>query len=235
MSNLEDTASIPLYLQISETLIREIAAGRLANGERLPPERALAVQFGTTVRTLRKALAEMEKKGLLERIQGSGNYVRCKDRVLSIYSMLRLELPNGGGLPTAQVLSIDRLEKSGDLPEFGVADWGTRFRRLRFLDKIPVAVEEIWLDGSAGEVDAKQVSESLYRFYQQILGFWIARAVDHVSIGQTPGWAPDAFGKPTGAYTGYIERLSWAQESAPIEFSRTWYDADRAHYVQRLT
>ena len=39
---------IPLYLQISESISREIAAGRFAPGDRLPPERELAKQFTTT-------------------------------------------------------------------------------------------------------------------------------------------------------------------------------------------
>ena len=62
--------ALPLYLQVSELLIREIAAGRLSNGERLPPERKLAAQYGITVRTLRKSLAELSNRGLLESVQG---------------------------------------------------------------------------------------------------------------------------------------------------------------------
>jgi GntR family transcriptional regulator len=50
-----------------------------------------------------------------------------------------------------------------------------------------------------------------------------------------PDWAPEAFGKSPGAITGYVERLSWAQDDAPVEFSRTWYDTDKALYVQRLS
>ena len=235
MTSIGEATAIPLYLQISETLIREIGSGRLEDGARLPPERALAVRFNTTVRTLRKALSELEKKGLLERIQGSGNYVRSKDQVLSIYSMLRLELHEGGGLPTAQFLSVDELRKPSDLPDFGRKGWGTRFRRLRFMDKIPVAVEEIWLDGSAGHVDPKQVQDSMYRYYRLALDVWISRAEDRVAIGTVPDWAPEAFGKSQGDITGYVERLSWAKDDAPIEFSRTWYDPDKALYVQRLT
>lgn len=229
-----ESHSIPLYLQISETLIREIAAGRLADGERLPPERNLAKRFDTTVRTLRKALAELEKKGLLERIQGSGNYVRSKDQVLSIYSMLRLELHAGGGLPTAQLLSVDEVSKPPEVPQFGEADWATRFRRLRFLDDTPVAVEEIWLDGAAGKVVPAKIQDSLYRYYRQGLNLWISHAEDRVSFAAAPSWVPSRFGKVSGETVGYIERLSWAQGGDTVEFSRTWYDTDVALYVQRL-
>ncbi len=226
--------ALPIYMQISEFLIREIAAGRLVDGQRLPPERELARSHGTTVRTLRKSLAELEKKGMLERIQGSGNYIRANHKAQSIYGMFRLELTSGGGLPTADILEIETVEKPADLPAFGGADHGTRIRRLRFLNRQPVAVEEIWLDGNSGVIRPEQMSDSLYRTYQMQLGLIIARAEDRVSIGHVPPWAPATFGLRPGTLTGYIERLSWAQEAAPVEFSRTWFDTDKALYVQRL-
>ena len=55
--------ALPIYQQVSELLIREIAAGRLLDGQRLPPERAMAAEHGVTVRTLRKALAELLEAG----------------------------------------------------------------------------------------------------------------------------------------------------------------------------
>ncbi|SOH95530.1 GntR family transcriptional regulator [Monaibacterium marinum] len=227
-------AALPIYVQVSEVLIREIASGRLTDGQRLPPERQLAATHQVTVRTLRKSLTILEQKGLLERVQGSGNYVRSNPEAQSTYSMFRIELLSGGGLPTARFLDISEREKPGDLPEFGSSTHGTRMRRLRCLNKVPVAVEEIWLDGDSGTVLPALASDSLYRYYQVKLGFWITRAEDYVSISRTPDWAPVEFGKAPGAMTGYIERLGWEQKPHPVEYSRTWFDTDIARYVQRL-
>ena len=226
--------ALPIYMQISEFLIRESAAGRLVDGQRLPPEREMAKSQGTTVRTLRKSLYELEKKGLLERVQGSGNYIHANHKAQSVYSMFRLELTTGGGLPTADILEVAAVEKPADLPVFGTADHGTRVRRLRFLNRIPIAVEEIWLDGDAGIIKPEQMSDSLYRTYQMQLGLIIARAEDRVSIGHVPDWAPNSFALRPGTLTGYIERFSWAEVAAPVEFSRTWFDTNKALYVQRL-
>jgi GntR family transcriptional regulator len=230
----DSPAALPIYAQVGEVLIREIAAGRLVDGQRLPPERQLAATHQVTVRTLRKSLKILEEKGLLERIQGSGNYVRSNSEAQSIYSMFRIELRAGGGLPTAKFLDICECEKPGDLPDFGTSERGTRMRRLRFLNKVPAALEEIWLDADSGTVLPEQASDSLYRYYQVKLGFWITRAEDYVGIGATPDWAPTDFGKASGEMTGFIERLSWEQKPHPIEYSRTWFDTDIARYVQRL-
>lgn len=225
---------LPKYVQISELLIRDITAGRLLDGARLAPEREMAEALDISVGTLRKSLALLTEKGFLERIQGSGNYVRHGGRSDSVYSMFRLELPEGGGLPRARVLDVAAMSKPGDLPEFGTAVHGTRIRRLRFLNDTIIAVEEIWLDGDAGAVPPEALSDSLYHFYQRQLGFWIRHAEDRVSIGQVPDWAPDNFTLPAGTTTGFIERFSWAAAREPVEYSRTWFDTSRAVYVQRL-
>ena len=38
--------SLPIYVQITELLVRDIAAGRLIDGEKLPPERDMAASMG---------------------------------------------------------------------------------------------------------------------------------------------------------------------------------------------
>ncbi len=226
--------ALPVYVQIAELLIRDIAAGRLISGERLPPERELAADLNVSVGTLRKSLAELEKKGMLERIQGSGNYVRETGTQNSVYGMFRLELPEGGGLPRADILSVDHVKKPIDLPDFGASDSGSRVRRMRYLNDTIIAVEEIWLDDAAGRIDQSLLSDSLYRYYQHQLGFWITRAEDRVAIGALPDWTPPEFTKPAGETVGYIERFSWSERPEPVEFSKTWFDPDRATYVQRL-
>ncbi len=226
--------ALPVYIQIAELLIRDIAAGRLIDGERLPPEREMAAELNVSVGTLRKSLSELEKKGMLERIQGSGNYIRETGTQNSVYAMFRLELPEGGGLPRADILSVDLLKKPANLPKFGASDAGSRVRRMRYLNDTIIAVEEIWLDESAGLIDQSLLSDSLYRYYQRELGFWIARAEDRVSVQPLPDWTPPDFTKPAGQSVGYIERFSWSENAEPVEFSKTWFDPDRANYVQRL-
>jgi len=235
MSPTNQTATaLPKYVQISELLIRDIASGRLLDGERLPPERDMAEELGISVGTLRKSLRELTNKDLLERVQGSGNYIRHGNVEASVYAMFRLELLDGGGLPRADILDLATLEKPADLPKFGTSSRGARIRRLRYLNNTIIAVEEIWLDSDAGEVRPEAVSDSLYHYYQKQLGFWISRAEDRVSIGAVPDWSPNAFPLQPGTVTGYIERMSWADKPDPVEFSRTWFDTDKALYVQRL-
>ena len=236
VTTLEDMhGALPIYIQIAELITREISAGHLAEGERLPTEREMAKEYGVAVGTLRKALAKLTEQGFLERRQGSGNYVCKSENSASIYAFFRLELRGGGGLPTAKLLDVQTLKKPDDLPEFGDSPIGHRFRRLRFLDNTPAALEEIWLDGSvAGRISAEDVSQSLYHFYKETLGLWITRAEDWVGVAPVPDWRVDQFPIPPGITVGFAERFGWSQAKTPIEYSRSWFDPDKVRYVARL-
>lgn len=229
------SGALPLYQQITELLIRDIAAGRLLDGQRLPPERDMAAGLGIAVGTLRQALQALADKGLVERKQGSGNYIRAKADPGSVYALFRLELAGGGGLPTARVLSVDRLEKDPALPAFGSSTEGHRIRRLRFLSGVVAAVEEIWLDAALVEkIAPEDLSESLYLYYRQRLNLWIAQAEDRVGLGPLPDWAPVEFPHAPGTPLPKITRITKAQDGQSVEASFTWYDPDRVAYVARL-
>jgi GntR family transcriptional regulator len=227
--------ALPKYIQISEMLIREIAAGHFVDGARLPPERDMAADLDISVGTLRKALADLVEKGLLDRVQGSGNYVRNRGAVGSVYAFFRLELIGGGGLPTAHVVSVDRLPKPQNMRAFGSSDQGHRIRRLRCLGAALVAVEEIWLDAAYRDViTVGDLSDSLYHFYRTELGVVIASVTDEIGVGYVPDWVPDRFHLRAGTTVGYIERVSFTAAGVAAEFSRTWFDSDKSRYVSRL-
>jgi GntR family transcriptional regulator len=232
---MPDPGSLPVYQQIAELLIRDIAAGRLIEGEKLPPERDMAANLGIAVGTLRQALKSLTEKGLLDRVQGSGNYIRAKADAASVYALFRLERVEGGGLPTARVLSVDRCPKDPDLPGFGTHAEGHRIRRLRFLSGQVAAVEEIWLDAAhVDRIAQTDLLESLYLYYRQRLGLWIARAEDRIGQGRVPDWSPSEFPHPPGTPVPLITRVSWAQDGQSVEASFTWYDPETVRYVARL-
>src|SRR4051812_44835412 len=63
------------YEQVVRRLSADIAAGRLASGERLPSERELARALGVGRASVREALAALANQGLLETRPGSGSFV----------------------------------------------------------------------------------------------------------------------------------------------------------------
>ncbi len=233
------TGALPTYLRIAEALTIDIGGGRLSPGEKLPPERAMATQHNVAVATLRKALQMLEDRKLIERRQGSGNYVLGGGHNIGTYALFRLELKGvGGGLPTARLLDMAKVPKPDKLPNIGRSfDVGIRMRRLRMLADIPVAVEEIWLDlrwHDANGLTPRTISESLYRTYADRLGLHISFAEDVISAAALPDWTPADLGLPPGTRTAFIERRAYDQHGLPCEASWTWFDPALAQYFSRV-
>lgn len=228
------TGRVPLSSQIAEMLVRDIHAGVLPDGERLPPERIMAQKLGIAVGTLRKALAILAEQGLLFRVQGSGNYINHPLNVENIYALFRLETLTGPATPTAQLINVQKTVRSDTLPLPGKSTHAFRFRRIRYLDDDAAALEEIWLDGRyAPDVDAALISDSLYRFYLENLGLRITRVEDHVGVAELPKWAPSSFTERAVSHWGFVERISRDQHALVAEYSRTWFDPNRARFVAR--
>jgi len=88
--------ALPKYVQISEMLIREIAAGHLADGARLPPERDMAADLDISVGTLRKALRFLDGEVIaVEEIWLDASHkqtITADDLSDSLYHFYRAEL-----------------------------------------------------------------------------------------------------------------------------------------------
>src|SRR6201992_3647100 len=66
----------PRWQAIAAQLRADIPAGRVAPGERLPHEAALAERFGVNRHTLRQAVQALVREGHLDVRQGAGTFVR---------------------------------------------------------------------------------------------------------------------------------------------------------------
>ena len=75
ISGARNRKAQPLWLQIAETLTKEIANGQHPEGAQLPTEAALAERFDVNRHTVRRALAELADAGLVRTRRGAGSYV----------------------------------------------------------------------------------------------------------------------------------------------------------------
>ncbi|MFD5512694.1 GntR family transcriptional regulator [Streptomyces sp. NPDC127051] len=97
---------------IADDLRQQIRTGHFKAGERLPSEAQLAIRYTVSTPTLRSALALLQGEGLVEKIHGSGNYVRRPLR--------RFTYVGGAGTspipPLRATVRTTNLEAHGDLP-----------------------------------------------------------------------------------------------------------------------
>jgi DNA-binding transcriptional MocR family regulator len=74
--DLEKIVSEPLHWRIASALARDVKAGRLAFGDRLPTHRDLAEQLGISINTVTRAYAIAARDGLVVRRTGRGTFVQ---------------------------------------------------------------------------------------------------------------------------------------------------------------
>ena len=86
----------PKYRKIFEQLSRDILAGRYRTGQKFPSEAALVQRFGASRITVGHAVRELQHRGLVDRVAGSGTYVRDAAHRSRQAPLFGLIIPNLG-------------------------------------------------------------------------------------------------------------------------------------------
>ncbi len=110
---------------IATTLRNAITEGHYAYNERLPPERDLAIEFGSSRGTVRSALQKLDALGLVSRRIGSGTFVTCRaqreqediERIVSPLELIDVRIAIEPHIVKLAVLNanardLDRLEEA---------------------------------------------------------------------------------------------------------------------------
>ena len=66
----------PRYIAIADFIAADVKAGRLARGDRLPPQRKLAARLAIDFTTVARGYVEAQRRGLVESRVGQGTFVR---------------------------------------------------------------------------------------------------------------------------------------------------------------
>jgi GntR family transcriptional regulator len=83
---LEKTNIIPLYVQLQRIIKEMILKGEYKEGDLLPSESAMMKKFQTTRGTVRKAISELVKEGLVYQEQGKGSFVCFREVQYSMFN-----------------------------------------------------------------------------------------------------------------------------------------------------
>ena len=106
----------PIYLQIVNTLKRNIASGAYPPGSRLPSVRDLALEAGVNPNTMQRALSELERSGLVNSQRTAGRFItEDADALLELRKSMSEEIVGelisrlrGLGMSGEQILDMIR-------------------------------------------------------------------------------------------------------------------------------
>lgn len=228
----------PLYAQTEEILTRRIADGTWAPGALIPAEPELAEELGVSPGTVRKALAALERRRLIERRQGRGTFVASHTSERALFHFFRVvDIQDRKHTPTSLVLDC----RSGPATEGEAAalalDPGAvvhRVERIRALAGEPVILERILLPAARFPGFAlpvlREMTDELYVLYQRDHGVTIARAEERLgAVAATEQQAVKLALWP-GAPLLEIARVAFDVADRPVERRITWLDTRMHRY-----
>lgn len=235
---LSQDLPLPLYLQLAKHLRNQITSGKLAEYDALPGERELADRFGVSRVTVRKALSSLTAEGLLNKRQGSGWFINSSTHVEQRLSALTSfsEDMASRGLQSGTVW-LDR-SVSRATPEEALllnlrpGDQVARLNRLRLADKTPLAIE-LSVVPTKYLPDPFGFEGSLYQHLRN-LGHPPHRALQRLSAVRLIPDLARQLELPEGAPALYIERRTFLEDGAPLEFVASHYRGDAYDFVVEL-
>jgi GntR family transcriptional regulator, N-acetylglucosamine utilization regulator len=236
---LDDTSPTPLYLQLQRLIQDRVRSGKLQADEALPGERDLARQLGISRVTVRKAIAGLVDKGILIQRWGSGTFIAPAmhvEQALSRLSSFTDDMVTRGLSPSARL--IDRSSGPASPKEsmalgLSPGEKVSRLQRLRLAGGIPMAIENAVVPARYLP-DPALVDTSLYTALGQ-RGFAPRRALQRLHAVLVNGEQAKLLDVPAASPALYIERRSFLEDGAPVEFTASYYRGDAYDFVAELS
>jgi DNA-binding GntR family transcriptional regulator len=239
---LDRASKLPLYQQLYEILRGRIASGEWRPGDLIPAEPELMATYGVSRTTLRQVLETLVRDGLVIREQGRGSFVArpaLEKGMVRIFSFTE-DMRQRGLTPRSIVLAAELVPAHSELAAMLGIPSGeelVQLKRLRLAEEEPLAIEESHLVHRIcpGLLRFDLAAESLREVLAREYGVHWSRARQTIRAIHASESTSALLGVRPDTALLYIERLSYAQGSSPVEFLRVQYRGDRYALYSELT
>jgi len=145
---LDRTSPMPLWAQLESDLKRRLDAGEFDDGV-FPTDLMLTQDYSVSRHTVREAVRQLNKTGVLKRERGRGtvvNRAEFEQSLGTLYSLFQ-SVESTGVEQTSQVLELDVVTDTIAASHLGVPEKTqlVLVARLRLADGSPLAIDRAWL------------------------------------------------------------------------------------------
>lgn len=210
----------------------KILSGRWYSGMLMPTEHELCDMYSVSRITVRRALDELEREGMVKRIQGKGSFVNTgrlrsgegkkgfmenmTDRGSKVTSLLLKEELT---VPTQEVLIKLRLAEQQKV-------W--HFTRLRFVDERPVVIMDTYISEELGNKmrDFNLASTSFYQLYEKITGHAVTETESTVTAINPGAETCELLQVPAGSAHIWYKSVGYLDDGKPVDATYAVFNAN---------
>lgn len=229
----------PLYLQLRRWIEDAVHRGAIKPGDALPSERDLAARVDMSRVTVRKAVQDLVREGILVQRHGSGTYVAQQpnrvEQSLSQLTSFTEDMARRG--MTVRSVWLDRgtyPPSPEEMVALGLSatDAVARIARLRLTGDTPLAIERAALSARLLP-DPEAVGTSLYAHLGKT-GNRPVRAIQRIRAVSLSDDDAKLLDVAPGVASLHVERTSYLASGRVVEFTRSIYRGDTYDFVAEL-
>ena len=238
---MSDPQGLTLYARVESVLAGEISKGLLRPGQQLPTEDQLIHRFAVSRITVRRAVANLVQRGLLEIHRGKGTFVstpRITQELTELSGFVE-DMLALGRKPSARVLSREIVPATAAVAEHLRLPKGqkvVRIQRVRLADGTPMSLDETFLPLELGRriMNDNLRTEPIFTLLEDKYRVPLIEAEYKLEAVAASALAASALKVPPGSPIFQIERTSFTTGNQPIDYETLSYRGDLIRFVTRL-
>lgn len=229
----------PLYFQLYKILKNGILDGTFINGSQLPTEGQLAVKYGVSRITSKRAMDELAREGLVERQRGRGTHVTHESTTSPIHAPmvgLLQEIESIGQSSTAFTLQCRMLRPPRKIRQLlGLTEDKKilRLRRVRQHDNIRFGYYCSWTRSVDLPEDSGVFEHTPRMSYFRSKGLKVSFIKQSLTACAANADAARALGVERGTALLSLTRLAFKnrhRQNYPVDYLRVLYHPERFEY-----
>jgi len=242
MDYVDLNSRVAYYLQLITILKSKIRSGEYSQGDQLPSELDLGSQFNVSRTVVRQALLELEREGLIQRLQGKGTFVAEPKMDLAVTYFLSGfgdALIRRGMSVVNRVLIQEVIEASGriarNLQSVKIGEQVFHFERVRLVDGDPLVISNTYIPTKlCPEIVNMDMSRSLYANLKLVGGITIE--CGDVSFEAVPANEKEAeiFNLPVGTPMLLNSARIFDNNGNQIEYTSSVFRGDRSRIDAKI-
>jgi GntR family transcriptional regulator len=238
---LDPKSHLPLHAQVEDRLVQDMTGGALVPGTQLPSEDSLLARFGVSRTTVRTAIQNLVRRGLVEIRRGKGTFVTLPKITQELTALTGFveDMAVLGREATARVLDRRAVEANAAVAEhlaLAAGETVVRIQRVRLADGVPLSFDETYLPRDLGEqIMADDLeTQPIFTLLEQKYGTPLTEAEYRLEAVSADARVAKALGIAAGSPIFMIERTSYTLDHQPVDYERLYYRGDHIRFVTRL-